>query len=219
MKKRNCNICCDFFLALMLMRTEATAQPQPRPIKLCVLSQSVLMRDSSIAQRALIEFRSVRGRIMADIADASASVDAAARSLDQLAAAAEPGVVEARRSVLQQRRAEIQARSDAQTRELDSYNARLTAMVNQAAGPAIMAEESSRGCSMLFSREYLLNVTDTSLDITPAVLVRMNAARPSSGDGAATQRGLDGKPQAGGAHLTARGAVTHHQPGKIQRNQ
>lgn len=179
-------ICFGIVGISCIIGSGAIAQPQ-RPLRLCVLSQAALMRDSLVAQRAMIEFRSLRGRVMNDIATAAAAVDADARSLDQLGASFEPELLQARRMALERRKAEIRAHSDAQARELDTYNSRLTAKVNQAAAPSIMAEEAARGCSMLFSREYLLNVADASLDITPAVLARMNAT-PSNRDAAKSRR-------------------------------
>jgi Skp family chaperone for outer membrane proteins len=42
----------------------------------------------------------------------------------------------------------------------------------------VRAVEAERGCSMLIGSGAILHLDDASLDITPAVVERMNAAPP-----------------------------------------
>lgn len=165
-----------FVVLVWLSSNLLAAQPRPAEVRLCVLSQAVLMRDSAPGRRAMDDLRIARDKMIAELIPAEVQFQAESRLVDQLATTATAGEIQSKREVLRQRRADIDARRESKARELSSYSDRLTALVTQTAGPAINAEERKRNCSILLSREYLLNVADPTLDITSAVLARLNSA-------------------------------------------
>jgi len=173
---RGRSLCSGLILSVsVLTPLPVGSQPLSDGVHLCVLSQSVLMRDSAVAHRAMDDLRVTRDKMMSELSPVEAQYGVDAHLVDQLVGQAPSGVIQAHREELARRRAAIDARREVLARELAGYNDRLTALVTRAAGPAINAEERARKCSILLSREYLLNVADTTLDITNGVIARMNA--------------------------------------------
>ncbi|WP_426167548.1 OmpH family outer membrane protein [Sandarakinorhabdus sp. DWP1-3-1] len=162
------------FLLLALLAAPAAAQTA-RPLKICVLSQARLMRESPPALEALARFRGVRAQLAAQVTAERGAIDSETAETDQLARKVDPRVITERRAATAARRANLDAMLAQDAASLETFNQTLTAAVNTAAGPAIMAEERAQRCSLLLAREYVLNVDDSALDITGRVLGRMVA--------------------------------------------
>ncbi len=160
----------SLFLAALAQPAAAQA---PRPLKICVLSQARLMSESPPAIEALARFRGIRAQLSQQVAAERQAIAAETQETDRLTRSVDPKVIADRRAATALRREGLDKILAQDAASLEEFNQSLTAAVNSAAGPAIMAEEKAQRCSILLSREYVLNVDDKSLDITPLVLARM----------------------------------------------
>ena len=143
-----------------------------------MLSQARLMRESPVALEALARFRQTRTVLARQVASERSLIETESRETDQLVRSVDPKVIANRRANTAARQEKLDTILLQDTTALEAFNQTLTASVNTASAPAIMAEEKAQRCSILPSREYVLNVDDSSLDITPQVLARMRARPP-----------------------------------------
>ena len=164
--------------SLFLLLTAAAPDRPTRPLKICVLSQARLMRESPAAVQALAKFRGTRGAFAQQVANERAMITAETQETDRLVRNVDQKTIAARRAVTAARQIKLDTMLSQDSAALGVFNQTLTDAVNRAAVPAIMAEEKAQKCSILLAREYVLNVDDVSLDITSQVLARMAAAQP-----------------------------------------
>ena len=152
--------------------------PPPHPVMICVLDQAAMIQQSKLATNEAGRFQQVRQTAQSKFDNDSRTLDADARALDSLRASLPPAVVKARTDDIARRRADLKQRGDQINRELSQLDGALTNSVLRAAGPVIRQVEQERGCSLLIARSALLDLIDPSLDITPAIIERMNAPKP-----------------------------------------
>ncbi|WP_447756108.1 OmpH family outer membrane protein [Sphingopyxis fribergensis] len=160
----------------MTTAAATTAAPAGQPFRLCVLDQAMLVQHSRLAQTMGGHFQQVRRQAQQKIEEDRRTLDADARALDSLRASVPPAVAKARDADIAKRRAELKERGEQTNRNLAALDEELTANVVKAAAPTARAVEAEQGCSMSIDRAALLNLRDASLDITAAVIDRMNAA-------------------------------------------
>lgn len=169
----NRGACLGFLLVLL---TAAAPDRAPRPLKICVLSQARLMRESPAALQALAKFSDTRTTLARQVASERALIASETGETDRLQRNVDKTIVAQRRAATAARQENLDRMLAQDAAALDVFNQTLTGAVNNAAAPAIMAVEKAERCSILLAREYVLNVDDVSLDITPKVLARMAAS-------------------------------------------
>ena len=74
------------------------------------------------------------------------------------------------------RREQLKTKGDQINHNLAALDDQLTANIAKLSDPVVRAVEAEHGCSMLIGSGTILHLDDASLDITPAVIERMNAA-------------------------------------------
>lgn len=136
------------------------------------------MRESPAALEALARFRDTRTAFARQVANERALLQSETQETERLVRGVDPKTIAARRAATAERQKKLDEMLSQDSTALDVFNQTLTGAVNRAAAPAIMAEEKAQKCSILLAREYVLNVDDSSLDITAQVLARMSA-RPA----------------------------------------
>jgi Skp family chaperone for outer membrane proteins len=156
----------------------ATAQPPsatraPRP---CVLDQAAIVQRSRVALNMGVQFQQVRRQLQSRLDEDRRTLEADARALESLRASLPEAVARARADDIDRRREDLRAREEQINRNLAALDRQLTENVMRLAEPFVRAVEAERGCALLIERGNLLNLRDASLDITPQVIDRMNAA-------------------------------------------
>lgn len=155
-------------------------QPAPggQPFRLCVLDQAAMIQRSRLAQNMGAHFQQVRRQTQEKIAEDRRTLDADARALDGLRASIPPAVAKTRDAEIAGRRLALKERGEQANRALTALDSELTANIARISDPVVRGVEAERGCSMLIASGALLHLRDASLDITPAVIERLNAAPP-----------------------------------------
>lgn len=159
--------------------SEAADTPLRRPMLLCVLDRPKILQHSSLATNEAAHFQQLRQQTQAKFDSDSRALDADVRALESFRASLPAAAIKARSDDIARRRAELQSRGEQINRNLAQLDNVLTSEVMKAAAPLIRAVEQQRGCSLLVSRDTLLDLGDPDLDITAAVIERMNAAKPT----------------------------------------
>jgi Skp family chaperone for outer membrane proteins len=168
------------WLPLLIALVPAGAASAPAagtaaPFRLCVLDQAAIVQQSRLAINQAARFQQIRQQTQANFDNDMRNLDADARALQSLQASLPPAVVKARTEDIGRRRAALKARGDKINTDLAALDTQLTSNLAQVSMPVVRAIEQERGCSMLIARNALLNLDDPTLDITPAVIDRMNA--------------------------------------------
>ena len=156
--------------------SDAAPQRQPSPFRLCVLDQNALLLQSSLATNMAARFQQVRRQAQQSFENDSRTLDADSRALGNLRASLPEGVAKAKADDIARRRVQLQERGKQINRDLAELDAELTRNVMTLADPMVRAVQSEHGCSMLVARSNLLYLNDASLDITAAVLKKMNGS-------------------------------------------
>jgi Skp family chaperone for outer membrane proteins len=156
----------------------AEAQPT-RPFRLCVIDQSLLLSRSQVALGMAARFQQIRKQAEERFANDSRKLEADARAVDNLRSSIPPAMFAARSSEIARRRTELQERGRKINGELADLDAELTRNVMQIADPTIRTIANERGCSAVIARSALIQLNDTSLDITTAVVAKMGTAPPA----------------------------------------
>ena len=159
----------------------AAPPPQARPFRLCVLDQNALLLQSNLATNMAVRFQQVRRQAQQAFENDSRTLDADSRALDNLRASLPDAVAKVKSEDIVRRRVQLQERGKQINRDLAELDAELTRNVMTLADPMVRAVQGEHGCSMLVARSNLLYLNDASLDITAAVLKRMNASTQTSG--------------------------------------
>jgi outer membrane protein len=154
----------------------AAAPAAPKASRICVLDQSALLARSSLALAEAARFQQLRQTAQANFDKDNRALEADARALENFKRDLPPATLQARAQDLAQRRADLARRGEQVNRDLAKLDETVTANVMRAATPTIQAVERESGCGLLIARSALLDLPDTSLDITPKVIDRMNAA-------------------------------------------
>jgi Skp family chaperone for outer membrane proteins len=166
---------------LALAGVASAAQPlAQRPFRLCVLDQGAVVQSSRLAQEMGVRFQQVRQQAQAKLEDDRRTLDADARALDKLRTSLPAAVAKARDAEIVQRRAQLKAKEDQINRNLTDLDAQLTANVGKVSDPMVRQVEAERGCSMLVGLGAVIHVDDPTLDITAAVIERLNSAAPAA---------------------------------------
>lgn len=163
-------------LSAVVAADAATAQAA-RPFRLCVVDENMLLARSQIAARMAGRFQQIRNQAQQKFQADNDKLEADARALATLRGSLPAGQAKAREEEIIRRRADLRARGEEINRNLAALDAELTKNVVQLAGPAVRAAAAERNCSAVVARSTLLDLGDTSLDITPAVLARMGEGR------------------------------------------
>jgi Skp family chaperone for outer membrane proteins len=143
---------------------------------MCVLDQAAMVQRSRLAQNMGARFQQVRQQAQAKFEDDRRTLDADARALDSLRASIPAAIAKTRDADIARRRLALNQQGEQANRNLGALDGQLTANVVRVSDPIVRAIETERGCSMLIGTGALLHLDDASLDITSAVIERMNAA-------------------------------------------
>ena len=169
------------FALAMLAGSAATAQDQnfgPALPGVCVYHHDRLLAQSTAGQSVAAGMQRLQQEVQAELAPYEQFIQSESQQLQQGRGTIPQADFATREQALGVRYQE--ARNLAQTREgeLRYTQAMQLQQIAQAADPAIMALYTERGCGILLSREGVLRV-NPSMDITEAVIQRVNAALPS----------------------------------------
>lgn len=157
-----------------LFGSAANAAPNPQ-FRLCVLDRARIVQQSRLAQNMGQRFQQVRQQQQAKLENDRRTLDADARALEKLRASLPPAVVKTQEAKIARRQADLKTRADKINQELAQLDDQLTVNVAKLSDPTVRSVEAERGCSMLIARTTLIHLDDLSLDITAAVVARMNA--------------------------------------------
>jgi Skp family chaperone for outer membrane proteins len=125
-------------------------------------------------------FQRIRQQAQAKLDDDRRQLDADVRALNSLRASLPMAVAKERDAdIARRRREQLKARGDQINHNLAALDDQLTVNIAKLSDPAVHAVEAERGCSMLIGSGTILHVDDASLDITSAVIARMNAVSAS----------------------------------------
>lgn len=149
-----------------------------RAFRLCVVDENVLVSRSPVAPKIAERFQQVRNRAQQNFQADSARLEADARALASARASLTAAEAKVRDEEIARRRAALRDRGEEINRNLAALDAELTKNVAQLAAPTIRTVSAERGCSVVVARSTLLDLGDTSLDITSAVLGRIGATQP-----------------------------------------
>jgi Skp family chaperone for outer membrane proteins len=165
--------------ALLASGGQATARTAPagnRPFRLCVLDQAAIVQRTRLAKDMGARFQRIRQQAQAKLDDDRRQLDADARALGSLRASLPAAVAKARDADIARRREQLKTKGDQINHNLAALDDQLTANIAKLSDPVVRAVEAEHGCSMLIGSGTILHLDDASLDITPAVIERMNAA-------------------------------------------
>lgn len=165
-------------LATVAMPPEAAKAQAARPFRLCVVDENMLLARSPVAKKMAERFQQIRNQAQQKFQGDSARLEADARALASSRTTLPAAEAKARDEAIARRRDELRERGEEINRNLAALDAELTKNVVQLAKPIIRTVAAGRNCSAVVARSSLLDLGDTSLDITTAVLDRM-AATPS----------------------------------------
>ncbi|MGN6620157.1 MAG: OmpH family outer membrane protein [Sphingomonas sp.] len=143
---------------------------------LCVVDRAAIVEHTRLAQDIGARFQHIRQQAQAKLDDDRRQLDADVRALDSLRSSIPAAVAKARDADIAQRRDHLKEHGDQINRNLTALDEQLTANIAKVAEPIERSVEEQRGCSMLVDSGTILHLDDLSLDITPAVIARMNAA-------------------------------------------
>lgn len=155
---------------------DARAAGPTRPFRLCVYDEALILQQSKLAANMAARFQQVRREAQTKFEEDSRNLDADERALASLRSSLPPAVAKEKGEEIVRRRAALKAEGEQVNRNLAALDGELTANVGKLAEPSLRYVEAVRGCSVVAAKSLFLRVSDPSLDITAAVLERMNAA-------------------------------------------
>jgi Skp family chaperone for outer membrane proteins len=135
-----------------------------------------MVQRSRLAQDMGMRFQKIRQQAQAKVEEDGRTLEADARALDSLRGSLPAAVAKTRDADIAQRRLQLKAREGQVNRSLQALDGELTANVAKLSDPVVRAVEIAKGCSMLIGSGTPIHIDDPSLDITSAVIDRMNAA-------------------------------------------
>lgn len=159
--------------ALAAAATPATAAP--KPTRICVLDQSLLLAKANIALAEAQRFQTLRQTAQANFDRDSRALDADARALESFKGDLAPATLAARAQDIARRRADLKSRGEQINRDLAQLDGALTGTIMKVATPVIQKVERENACSMLVSRASLLDLMDPAADISAEVIAQLNA--------------------------------------------
>lgn len=163
-------------LAVAATLFASATQAAPRPARVCVLDQSALLARSNMALAEASRFQTLRQTAQANFDRDSRALDADERALENFKRDLPPAALAIRTQDVARRRADLARRGEQVNRDLAKLDETLTTNVMRAATPIVQAVERESGCGLLIARSGLLDLLDQSVDITPKVIDRLNAA-------------------------------------------
>lgn len=156
-------------------QAQALPQTVPQNPRICVLDQQEILSRSTIALRMAAQFQQIRQQAQTNFEQERQALEAEEQGLESQSGSLSPAVLSQQRNALSQRRAQLTARGEQINQHLGQLDTELTSNVARLTAPTVRAVETEKGCSLLIARASLLNLDDLSLDITSAVIERLNA--------------------------------------------
>lgn len=144
----------------------AQTTPGQLPFRLCVLDKAALVERTHVAQNLGAQFQQIRRQTQTRLDKDRVELEAQIQALGADRASGDPKIA---RQI-----EELRAREEQINLSLSALDSQLTENVVELSEPFVRSVEMQHGCSMLIERSSLLHLSDISLDITPAVIERMN---------------------------------------------
>lgn len=163
-------------IIISLVTEGARAAEAPPPFRLCVYDEAAILRHSKLAANMALRFQQIRRDAQVKFENESLTLNADERAFAGLRTSLPPGVAKAKSEEILRRRSRLKADGERINRDLEALDGELTASVRRLAEPVLRHIEVARGCSVLAPKSLFLRVNDASIDITGAVLERMNAS-------------------------------------------
>lgn len=175
------------FAAAALVASTASAQSQ-RPQNLgpvipgfCVFDPQRAVLQSTAGQAVQVRMRSLTQEVTGEIAPYYESVQAGLTSLQQSAPSMTPEQRDGQAQQLQERYQEAQQLEQRRQGELRYTLNEQLKLIGAAADPIMVAVYQERGCGILLNADSIIEMNQ-AMDITDAVIQRLNTAYPGSGN-------------------------------------
>ena len=142
----------------------------------CVFHNERLLAQSTVGQSIQTGMQRLVAEVQGELAPYGASLQTEAARLRDGGAAADPDGSDAR--AWQQRVQEAQALEETRQQELQYTRQMQIRAIAEAADPILVSIYQERGCGLLIDRTSVY-IVNPGMDITDAVIVRLNTALPS----------------------------------------
>lgn len=172
-----------FALALTLAgqaaaQAQGPANPGPVIPGVCVFHNERLLAQSTVGASVQAGMRRLSEEVSGELQPYAQAIDAEISALEQGRGTLPQEEYAQRAQALQQRIREGQQLEQQRQAELEyTLNMQLRAIA-QAVDPILVAVYQERGCGLLLSREAVIEM-NPAMDITDAVIQRLNGALPS----------------------------------------
>lgn len=168
------------FALATLAGTAAAAQDNAGPAipGVCVYFHDRVLAQSTAGQSVATGMQRLAQEVQTELSPYEQFIQSEAQALQQGRGAIPQDQFSQREQALNTRAQEYRQLAGAREAELRYTQATQLQAIAQAADPIVMALYTERGCGILISREVVLR-TNPSMDITDAVIQRLNQALPS----------------------------------------
>jgi len=163
-------------------KTAAAAAPSAAPqitygaplTGVCVFYGEVALRESTVGKAADTRMAQLRAQASAEVSGEQAALEADIKAFQDKRASLTQDQIQAQGQPLVERREALGQKAQQRERELEYTAQHARARIAQAVNPLVRAVFEERHCSILLSGDAVM-ATNPAMDITPAVLTRLNA--------------------------------------------
>jgi len=163
-------------------KTPAAAAPGAAPqitygapiTGVCVFYGDAALRESTVGKAADTRLAQLRAQASAEVSGEQTALEADIKAFQDKRASLTQDQIQAQGQPLVERREALSQKAQQRERELEYTAQHARARIAQAVNPLVRAVFEERHCSILLSGDAVM-ATNPAMDITPAVLTRLNA--------------------------------------------
>jgi outer membrane protein len=140
----------------------------------CVFYGDAALRESTVGKAADTRLAQLRAQASAEVSGEQTALEADIKAFQDKRASLTQDQIQAQGQPLVERREALSQKAQQRERELEYTAQHARARIAQAVNPLVRAVFEERHCSILLSGDAVM-ATNPAMDITPAVLTRLNA--------------------------------------------
>lgn len=158
-----------------------TAPTNPGPVipGVCTYNHSRLLAQSTAGQSVLAGMQRLQTDVNGELQPYQTTIQTEAAALQQGGSAIPADQMQSRSQALQARYREAQQLAQRREQELQYTDLQQRKAIAEATDPILSALYVERGCGILLSRENAVLFANPAMDITEAVIQRLNVSLPS----------------------------------------
>lgn len=160
-------------------QTQAPANPGPVIPGICAYSSSSLLARSTAGQAVRTRIQQLEQEIQGELAPYQQQIQTEDQAITSAGASLDQATRTQRIQALQQRAQEYQQLAQTRSTELRYTLSQQLQAIETAAGPIATAVYQERGCGVLLNADQGINYINPAMDITDAVMERLNAQLPT----------------------------------------